>query len=158
MRCHRTRKGGFSLVELIVALAIASLIAGALGTFALAWQGRTFSSYKEAELHNDFRYALNVIAYYIREAKTITAGYSSDYILEAPGGTRTKFGHQSNRQTLWIKDSSLPLCSYVQEFVVDVSGLPLITLKLTSVSKLPGIKSRLPVTITRQIRMRNYGR
>lgn len=139
-----------------MALAIASLLAGALGTFALAWQGRTFSSYKEAELHNDFRYALNVIAYYIREAETITEGYSSDYILEAPDGTRTKFGHQSTLQTLWIKDTSLPLCSHVQALEVDRSDLPLITLRLTSVSKLPGIRNGLPVTITSTIRMRNY--
>lgn len=146
-------------MELIVAIAIASLIAGAVGTFSLAWQARTYASHNEAQLQNDFRYALNVIAHYLREARTITTSFSETRgQLTFFNANGIAFGQNTTLRTLWIKDSSLPMCSHVAKFEIDTSELPLVTLKLTSVDKLPGIKRGLPITITKQVRMRNFGK
>ena len=142
-----------------MALALATLIAGAVGTFALAWQGRTYASYTEAQLHNDFRYALNTIAHHVRKANAINQGYlSNSYTLTIPDDSSITFGHHVTNQTLWLKKSTFPMCSYVAKFEVDMSEPPLVTLKLTSVDQVPGIKRGLPITITRQVRMRNYSR
>lgn len=142
-----------------MALAIASLIASVVGTFALAWQARTYTSHNEAQLQNDFRYALNVIAYYLRKATTISVNSSGSRgkftFIDA---NSVEFGHNTTLRTLWIKDSSFPMCSHVAKFEIDTSELPLVTLKLTSMDKLPGIKRGLPITVSKQIRMRNYGK
>lgn len=142
-----------------MALAIASLLATVVGTFALAWQARTYASHNEAQLQNDFRYALNVIAHYLRKARTISVTFSGTRgRLTFFDANSIEFGQNTTLQTLWIKETSFPMCSHVAKFEIDTSELPLVKLKLTSVDKLPGIKRGLPIIISKQIRMRNYGK
>ena len=142
-------------------MAIASIVAGAVGTFSLAWQRRTYAVYSEAELQNDLRYALNVITYHMRTAKAIavtTGSLGMQVTLTLTDGKTVKFGHRQYLNTLWIKDNSLPMCSHIAKLDVVTDELPLVKLQITTVDKLPGIEKGLPLVISKQIRLRNYGR
>jgi prepilin-type N-terminal cleavage/methylation domain-containing protein len=161
LRHPRLTNKGFSLLELILALAIVGLLAGAVGTFSLAWQARTYSGYTEAQLYNDFRYALNYISFYVRLASRIDKGSFGSYTLHFPDNSSLrsfKIGRQTYQRTLWVKEDTLPICSHVAAFEIDTSEPPLATIRITSVNQIPGIGRGLPITITRQVRMRNYGR
>ncbi len=142
---------------MIISLAIIGLLAGVVGTFSLAWQVRAFSSYTEAQLQSDFRYAVNFIAYYVRQASSISKDYDGSYTLTFPDGTM-KFGRNTYSRTLWVKNNSFPLCSHVAQFEIDTSALPLVTIRITSVDRIPGVGRGLPITISKQVRMRNYAR
>lgn len=161
MRRPKQNRGGFTLLELIITLAIASIVAGAVGTFSLAWQRRTYAAYNETELQNDLRYALNVITYYLRKAQAITVSTNSlqtQVTLTLPDGKTVVFGHQKYRNTLWIKDNSLPMCSHIAQLDVITDELPLVKLQITTVDKLPGMKKGLPLVVSKQIRLRNFGK
>ncbi len=155
MQRLKQNRGGFTLLELIITLAIASILASAVGTFSLAWQRRSYAAYNEAELQNDLRYALNVITYHMRKAKAIAVSTNPwkkevKVTLTLTNGKTVDFGHLKSQNTLWIKDSSLPICSHIAK-------LDVVT-QITTVDKLPGIEKGLPLVISKQIRLRNYGR
>lgn len=152
-------RNGFTLVELLVVLAITSLLVSALASFALAWQANTYRDYKYAELQNDMRYALHVIEYHLRQAQSIAIEKKSDGLqitISKPGKSPVVIAQSKKHRTLWYKSVSLPMCSHIFAFDVDASQLPLVGIKIKSVDKLPGIKRGLPITMSMQVRMRNY--
>ncbi|NLY54809.1 MAG: prepilin-type N-terminal cleavage/methylation domain-containing protein [Firmicutes bacterium] len=153
------QQGGFTLVELLVALAVAALVIGTTSTFILAWQSQVLADYTLAQQQNDQRYALHVITHHLRRARNIQverSGGVTAMLLTLPNGSLLRIGHSERLETIWLHSANHPICSHISSMQVDVGSLPLVTIRIVSSSQLPGSRRGLPFELVKQVRLRNY--
>lgn len=147
---------GFTLVELLLALALVSLLTMALTSFVLAWQRQTYADYLRASLQDDLQYTQEILTFHLRRAYDIETSGSTFEITVAEG--KQKFGHNAGQKTIWLHRASHPICSYIEQLEVDISQKPLVRLRITTSSQIPGIEQGLPLILEWEVCMRNYMR
>ena len=76
---------GFTLVELLLALALVSLLTMALTSFVLAWQRQTYADYLRASLQDDLQYTQEILTFHLRRAYDIETSGSTFEITVAEG-------------------------------------------------------------------------
>jgi prepilin-type N-terminal cleavage/methylation domain-containing protein len=96
-----TRRSGLSLMEMMVAMGVGSVLLMVMGTFAM-WSGRSFAALANyAELDNASRNALDVMTRDIREVKSLST-YSTNELkfVDADGISFLYYRYSPGAKTL----------------------------------------------------------
>lgn len=162
---HLRRNGhGFTLVELLVTLAIVALAVAAVGTINLLNQRDTLENKLLNELQDDMRYTVETLVPYLRmggDLDVVEDSVTGDvavtvFIPREVHSEDFDFGFIRSTGTMWVRVSSQPICSKIAEMNVslpDSNGL--VTLELVSVSTMPGVQHALPLTLKTSVMLRN---
>ncbi len=148
---------GFTLVELLVTMALLGLAIVAVGSFNFINQKTTYQNKLLNEQHDDMRFVINTIVPYIRMGSDIEYSNNTVTVVIPPdvASSNFTFGFNEAGGTIWIRDNSHPLCSNIAELNINTSNLPLVELELVSVPQMPGVKTGLPIRMKTSVLLRN---
>lgn len=169
-RLHRDR-GGLTLVELLVTIALLSIFLGVITSVGFGIQRTTFQSRILAEQQADMRFVadrlgrLIKLGYDIEEAggvfrvkypKGVYPGAqydaTDDYYYEE-FGLFEETGATDNKK-VWIREKNFSLCGHIDSLTVTKNGKD-VTIKLVSISSMPGVQRGLPITLETTVTFRN---
>jgi prepilin-type N-terminal cleavage/methylation domain-containing protein len=164
-----TKRAGFTLVELLVALALASLVIVVVGTMTFTLQRSTISSRLLNQQQDAMARTMHQLVAQLREAEEIalvdpiTINPTTVSVTLPPltlgAAKRTfSFGYQTSGQYVWLKDDGQAACSYIEELKLTYNAVSnLLTIHLQSKSTILGIQRGLPVIMETSVILRNAG-
>lgn len=98
--CIKTQAGGFTLIEVMVAAGISSLLLLVLASFSL-YAGRSCASLSNyAELETQSRLALDRMSQQVRQAHGVTACTATNLVLRDADGSALEFVYDPTAETL----------------------------------------------------------
>ncbi len=158
MRARAKDKRGFTLIEMLVTLALVGLAVAAVGTINFLNQKDTLENKLLNELQDEMRYTIETIVPYLRMGSDlqIVGDTVTVIIPREVFSADFSFGLNRSTGTLWVRESTQPICSKIAD--MNVSGPTtdgLVTLELVSVSTMPGVEHGLPLTLKTSVMLRN---
>jgi prepilin-type N-terminal cleavage/methylation domain-containing protein len=154
------RDGGFTLVELLVVLAIVAILGTAIGTVVAVTQRTTYEQRMISGLQDDLRRTTERIVSEMRKGSAVT--------IEAPDantvtvtvqirsdlGANLQFGLLNGN--IWIDDPAQVICSHIAKLIVtQAPDARLIDIEFISTTDIPGVEHGLPVSLQTSVMLRN---
>lgn len=167
MTCDR---GGFTLVEMLVVVAIAVLLVTAIGGVTAGLMRSTTQNLRLIEQQDAMRYALDAIVGQLRRGTSLTyPGLPPDGSLlevrDEVGKVAVNIPERSepfefglNGNSVWTRYPSGPICSQIDQLQVGYdqsSGL--VTIVMVSRDDIPGVERGLPIILRTSVVLRNAG-
>ncbi len=157
---------GFTLVELLVSLALVSLVILVVGTMSFTLQRSTIASRLLNQQQDAMQRVMHKLVAQLREAEKIefeageTDNPSRVSVTLPPltlGAKRTfNFGYRD--QYIWLEDAGQAACSNIAELKLTYDEAKnLLTIHLQSTNTILGIQRGLPIIMETSVVMRNAG-
>lgn len=163
------KRAGFTLVELLVALALASLVIAVVGTTTFTLQRSTMTSRLLNQQQDAMARTMHQLVAQLREAEEttllepITTNPTTVCVTLPPltlgAAKRTfSFGYQASDQYVWLKDDGQAACSHIEELKLTYDAAAnLLTIHLQSTNTISGIQRGLPIIMETSVILRNAG-
>ncbi len=164
-----SKRAGFTLVELLVVLALASLVIIIVGTITVTLQRSTIASRLLNQQQDAMARTMHQLVAQLREAEATTLENTSTINpasvtitlppLTSGGSKRTfNFGYEASGQYVWLREAGRPACSHIEELRLTYDGAKeLLTIHLQSTNTIPGIQRGLPIIMETSVILRNAG-
>ena len=153
-------KRGFTLVELLVTLALVGIAATAVGSFSFLNQRQTMENKLLNQQQDDMRFVMETIVPYIRMGGSFKEDPVNTFTVYIPkevfSAEMFVFGFNPSAGTVWIRDPSQPMCSNIADVNAAVDSAGLVALELISISTMPGVQHSLPITTKTSVMLRNH--
>lgn len=153
--CRRAGSG-FTLVELLVTLAILGLAVAAVGTINYMNQRDTIENKLLTELQEQMRSAMDTIVPHLRMGEGLDISVPNQYTVLIPtdAGDDYLFGHEA--EVVWQYSSKQELCTNIAALnVTPPDGSGLVSIELVSVSTMKGVQHGLPLKLRTSVFLRN---
>lgn len=164
-----SKRAGFTLVELLVTLALASLVIVVVGTMTFTLQRSTIASRLLNQQQDAMTRAMHQLVAQLREAEAttiadpITINPASVSITLPPltlGGVKRtlNFGYQASDKYVWLGEVGQAACSHIEELKLTYDAAKkLLTIHLQSTNTISGIQRGLPIIMETSVILRNAG-
>lgn len=164
-----SKRAGFTLVELLVTLALASLVIVVVGTMTFTLQRSTIASRLMNQQQDAMTRTMHQLVAQLREAEKtnlagpITINPTSVSITLPPltlgGAERTfSFGYQASDKYVWLGEAGQAACSHIEELKLTYDAAKkLLTIHLQSTNTILGIQRGLPIIMETSVILRNAG-
>lgn len=161
------RRSGFTLVELLVVLALTSVVLAVAGAAIFSLQRSTLSNRLLNQQQEAMTRTLQQIVAQVKEsqATSLVAGTTLnpvDVRFELPpltsGGAAREFvlGYQANGGVVWLGESGRAVCSHIEQLRLDYdTSKHLLTIYLKSEESILGIQRGLPIVMETSVVLRN---
>ncbi|HHW99639.1 MAG TPA: prepilin-type N-terminal cleavage/methylation domain-containing protein [Firmicutes bacterium] len=163
------RQRGFTLVELLLALALAALVMAVVGTMIFAFQRRTMINRVLNQQQETMIRTLHQIREQLREATAISltdplainpASIEVTLPPIGPGHEARKFnfGYQEEGRYVWLGEQQRPGCQHIQQLRLQYEeDRNLLLIQLQSDDTIHGSKQGLPLILETSVILRNAG-
>lgn len=164
-----SKRAGFTLVELLVTLALASLVIVVVGTMTFTLQRSTIASRLLNQQQDAMTRTMHKLVAQLREAEktnltgAITINPTSVSITLPPlafgGAARIfNFGYQASDKYVWLGEAGQAACSHIEELQLTYDAVKkLLTIRLQSTNTILGIQRGLPIIMETSVILRNAG-
>lgn len=163
------RKDGFTLVELLLALALGLMVVAVVGTALFTLQRSTMASRILNQQQEAMARTLQQIRAQVQEAKALSladmisinpALVKVSLPAPAPGQTSRefKFGYQQTGGYVWVGEPQRPACPHVELMRLQYDAdKHLLLIRLQSQATINGYKQGLPLILETSVFLRNAG-